>query len=405
MPDLYQLLPPLAPEEAAQLEASIRAHGVEDPIAVDEEGNTLDGHHRRMIAERLGLPYETKVIPGLSEDEKRLFAIRKNTERRQLTKAQRALVGMRAEPSFRREAKARQGARTDIRPDLAKRRQVWSADEAARLVGLPLSTYKTYRNMIIDARREHGEEATYRQINTGAWDIGDLRLVQITRQNKAAAQEREREKTKAQEAKAQLEETAKAQWDAHGLLGLESQKQERAEDAPTLRGWTCPECDAFWPDQVASCARCSVERPADASVTAGPLTPWGTPWAPGFKAPASWQRPAPATDPPATDPLDPPIVTHVYYDRPTSLAPHQASRLIDLRDGWATRYVDLDAKQLATILVKEWHPDQVTKLRSSVRRLLGWLGTLDEALQRAVRDDPGGRNDETEEPAVEEVAS
>ena len=94
----YQLLPPLAPEILAQLEASIREHGVEDPIVVDEDGNTLDGHHRRLLAERLGIPYETRVVAGLSEDEKKLFAIRRNTERRQLSKAQRALVAMRAEP-------------------------------------------------------------------------------------------------------------------------------------------------------------------------------------------------------------------------------------------------------------------------------------------------------------------
>ena len=96
----YQLLPPLPPEVLAQLEASIRARGVEDAVAVDENGQTLDGHHRRHLADRLGVPYATTVVAGLSEDEKRLYAIRRNTERRQLTKAQRTLVGLRAEPSF-----------------------------------------------------------------------------------------------------------------------------------------------------------------------------------------------------------------------------------------------------------------------------------------------------------------
>ena len=42
----YQLLPPLTDEELAQLEASIREHGVEDHVHVDEHGRTLDGHHR-----------------------------------------------------------------------------------------------------------------------------------------------------------------------------------------------------------------------------------------------------------------------------------------------------------------------------------------------------------------------
>jgi ParB-like chromosome segregation protein Spo0J len=128
----YQWLPPLTPQELTQLEDSIRQRGVEDPIAVDEAGRTLDGYHRRAIADRLGVESATRVITGLSEDEKNLFVIRRNTERRQLTKAQRALVGLRAEPSFRVAAQARQGARTDLSPDLAKSQHIWTAEEAAR---------------------------------------------------------------------------------------------------------------------------------------------------------------------------------------------------------------------------------------------------------------------------------
>src|SRR5215216_4101552 len=146
----FQLLPPLTPRELAQLEDSIRLRGVEDPIDIDEAGQTLDGHHRRAIADRLGIPYETRVVAGLSEDQKRLHAIRRNTERRQLTKAQRALVGMRAEPSFRAEARARQGARTDLWPKKTKGEHLWTAEEAARLVGMSLSSYKRYRSRIIE---------------------------------------------------------------------------------------------------------------------------------------------------------------------------------------------------------------------------------------------------------------
>ena len=255
----YQLLPPLPPEVLAQLEASIRARGVEDPVAVDEAGRTLDGHHRRTIAERLGIPYETRLVAGLTEDEKRLYAIRRNTERRQLSKAQRTLVGMRAEPSFRGEAKARQGARTDLSPDLAKSRRIWVAEEAARLVGLPLTTFKTYKALITTARRERGAATVDALIELGTWDIAEVRAsAEAYRQRAMEAQQQAQAEERARQAQAALEEEARRRWATHGLLG-------RAADAPTTSGewWQCPSCEAFWPPTFAACERCG--PPPDAA--------------------------------------------------------------------------------------------------------------------------------------------
>jgi len=44
----YQLLPPLSEEEYQSLRADIAEHGVLIPVELDEFGNVLDGHHRRM---------------------------------------------------------------------------------------------------------------------------------------------------------------------------------------------------------------------------------------------------------------------------------------------------------------------------------------------------------------------
>ena len=240
----YQLLPALAPEVLAQLEASIRMRGVEDPISVDEEGNTLDGHFRRMIAERLGVPYETRVIPGLSENEKRLYAIRRNSERRQMTRAQQALVGMRAEPSFRAEAKARQGARTDLWPDSSKRRRVWAAEEAARLVGLPLTTYKTYRNLIIAARREHGATTVDELIDSGAWDVAELRAtVREYEQRAIDAKRQVQAEERTRQAQAAIEAKARQAWLTHGLLGRGGRRtndQRRLVAVSIVRGVLAP---------------------------------------------------------------------------------------------------------------------------------------------------------------------
>lgn len=85
----YQLLPPLSADENAALRADIEAHGIRVPVDVDEHGQVLDGHHRRQIATDLGIPCPTRVLVGLTEDDKRAHAVAVNVHRRTLTISQR----------------------------------------------------------------------------------------------------------------------------------------------------------------------------------------------------------------------------------------------------------------------------------------------------------------------------
>lgn len=85
----YQLLPDLTPEEYEALRADIAENGVELAVAVDDDGNVIDGHHRKAIAEELGVGYHTDVVHGLTEDQKRDMALRLNAHRRQLTPERR----------------------------------------------------------------------------------------------------------------------------------------------------------------------------------------------------------------------------------------------------------------------------------------------------------------------------
>lgn len=78
------LLPPLSTEQQAALKADIKAHGVRQPIDVDEDGNILDGHHRFKIDKDA----PRKVIKGLTEAEKKAHAIRVNIARRNMTPGQ-----------------------------------------------------------------------------------------------------------------------------------------------------------------------------------------------------------------------------------------------------------------------------------------------------------------------------
>jgi len=89
----YQVMPPLTADEYADLRADIAANGVRVPIDVTEDGEILDGHHRFEIAQELNVYCPTRVIAGLSEDEKVAHAYSVNLARRQLSReAKRALV-------------------------------------------------------------------------------------------------------------------------------------------------------------------------------------------------------------------------------------------------------------------------------------------------------------------------
>jgi len=99
----YQVMPPLAPDEYAALEASIRERGVLEPVPVDEDGAIIDGYHRSEIAQRLGVDWPTRVVAGLTDAEKRTMAFELNLNRRHLNREQkRRLVAasLKADPQL-----------------------------------------------------------------------------------------------------------------------------------------------------------------------------------------------------------------------------------------------------------------------------------------------------------------
>ena len=84
-----QGLPPLARDDLRELRTSIEEHGVREPIVVDEWGKLIDGHHRKMIADELGIDCPERTVTGLNELEKWELAMSLNAHRRHLTITQR----------------------------------------------------------------------------------------------------------------------------------------------------------------------------------------------------------------------------------------------------------------------------------------------------------------------------
>lgn len=109
----FQVMPPLAPDEYQELRDDIADRGVIEPIHVDEHGVVIDGHHRKRIADDLGIECPTIVHDDLDDAGKRSLAFTLNLKRRHLNREQRrALIAesLRADPELsNREHERRTG--------------------------------------------------------------------------------------------------------------------------------------------------------------------------------------------------------------------------------------------------------------------------------------------------------
>ena len=71
----YQLLDPLNEQQYADLKEDIAECGILQPVAVDEFGEVIDGHHRQRIAQELGIEYPTyQPLPAGAGDAEKLDA-------------------------------------------------------------------------------------------------------------------------------------------------------------------------------------------------------------------------------------------------------------------------------------------------------------------------------------------
>ena len=110
-PEFKALIPPLAPEELAQLEANIIADGCRDPL-VTWRGILIDGHNRFAICSKHGLEFQT--VEREFEDQSHVieWIIRNQFGRRNLSAYERTKLALRLEEAI--AGRSRQGERTDI---------------------------------------------------------------------------------------------------------------------------------------------------------------------------------------------------------------------------------------------------------------------------------------------------
>lgn len=91
----YQVMPPMSPEQFAELKADIALHGILVPIEFDKSGEIIDGHHRfkafmELINEGVDIPMFDRIVRDFAtEDDKIAYVLALNVKRRHLTAEQR----------------------------------------------------------------------------------------------------------------------------------------------------------------------------------------------------------------------------------------------------------------------------------------------------------------------------
>lgn len=119
--EFQSLIPPLADDERAELEASLQAEGCRDALTVwAGQGILVDGHNRYAICQAHGIPFEVKEREFEDRDAVKEWIIRNQFGRRNLNTFQRGELVDTLREVIAARAKAQQGRRSDILSSLTE---------------------------------------------------------------------------------------------------------------------------------------------------------------------------------------------------------------------------------------------------------------------------------------------
>lgn len=154
------LIPPLAPEELAQLEANIIKDGCRDPLVV-WQGVLIDGHNRYDICTRNGIEFETVEMEFADRDAAMLWMIDNQKGRRNLADIDLIALERKRESILRPLAKENQkqseGQGKKGSAKLPNLKPIDTRKECAKAAGVGERTYDAGK-LILDAA-EKGEIA------------------------------------------------------------------------------------------------------------------------------------------------------------------------------------------------------------------------------------------------------
>lgn len=180
-PRFRDLIPPLGPEELAQLEANILADGCRDPL-VTWDGYLVDGHNRLNICQKHGIAFKTTEIEFPSEASACVWIIDNQFGRRNLS----ILTRVELAEKRRLLIPNRQGDRTDLSTSLKNLSKVPTpTKQSAAIAGVSEPTYIAAK-LVLD----HADDKTKEEVRTNRKSV-----------HAAAAEIKERKQRSKREAK------------------------------------------------------------------------------------------------------------------------------------------------------------------------------------------------------------
>ena len=110
LPELAELFPPLTDEQLSLLEEDIRLNGCYSPIIVNEELAIVDGHNRRAVCEKLGVPYQMAVFHFEDTLDAMRWALDTQKSRRNLDKWELGKIALKLRAELEARGRANQSA-------------------------------------------------------------------------------------------------------------------------------------------------------------------------------------------------------------------------------------------------------------------------------------------------------
>ena len=110
LPEMAELLPPLSEEQLGALEADLLKNGCYTSIIVNEDLVVIDGHNRKSLCDKHGLPYQMLVFAFDDLLEAKQWALDNQKGRRNLDKWELGKIALKLKPELEARAKSNQSA-------------------------------------------------------------------------------------------------------------------------------------------------------------------------------------------------------------------------------------------------------------------------------------------------------
>ena len=110
LPEMAELLPPLSEEQLDALETDLMKNGCYTSIIVNEDLVVIDGHNRKSLCDKHGLPYQMLVSAFDDLLEAKQWALDTQKGRRNLDKWELGKIALKLKPEIEARAKANQSA-------------------------------------------------------------------------------------------------------------------------------------------------------------------------------------------------------------------------------------------------------------------------------------------------------